>query len=364
MKRFIVFITAFLFACGNGSSGKKSEVIITDDTIPDIIIDTGTDIQGGEKYLVYYDSGTVKFFNGSSIYIGYTGASCYAGERAISVADKVYYMDSNGNITDQISLNIEPDFCVVDLDNNVWTGESLNPEESYNAGLIARYHLKVYKNNVYVKTIQAEIVSMFLCGSDVIAINNVGAYFDISGDKENINSASEFVIYDFNATTKTAKIDGVNISWSLNYFSGAKSWNGPYAWNGYKWDGATLSENGSALTCWRVRSEYPITLSENAVVIAAGSSIFNMETHYFFIECNSGWLFKYIPSSDTLVQVTRLYTGDGTRATGIYYSKILQAVCSYDSLYFKFDDGGLYRMRFDSMQIGFIDFCDGWVREY
>lgn len=72
----------------------------------------------------------------------------------------------------------------------------------------------------------------------------------------------------------------------------------------------------------------------------------------------------WIETSDTLQQITRLYTGDGYRDTGIYYSKILNPVCSYDSLYFKFDDGGLYRMRFDSLQISFVDFCDGYIKAW
>jgi hypothetical protein len=58
-------------------------------------------------------------------------------------------MDSDGNITEQFSLNITPDFCAVDTAENVWTGE------------IEGSTLKVYKNNVYQKTINAVIVSMF-----------------------------------------------------------------------------------------------------------------------------------------------------------------------------------------------------------
>lgn len=377
MYRITLFLMAFLFACG-GSSDKKHHssnydtntptVIVTDDTIPDIIDDTETpdvipeepdQIESSVKYIIFQDGEQVKFFNGSSVYVKHTGASTYAGGRSITVEDKLLYMDSAGNITSQYSLNITPDFCAVDLDGNAWTGEVLEPcDPDY------KYYFKAYKNNVLQKTIQVQIVNMFLCGSDIIAVSNTGVYYDISGTKTGINSASGFVIYDFNATTRTAKIDGISVSWATNYFNGAKEWNGPYSWNGYKWDGVTLTENGSCLKIWTNRSNYPINLPENAVLISAGSSVFAGETHYFFIECNSGWLFKYIPSSDTLVQVTRLYTGDGYRDTGIYYSKILNPVCSYDSLYFKFDDGGLYRMRFDSLQISFVDFCDGYVEAW
>lgn len=90
----------------------------------------------------------------------------------------------------------------------------------------------------------------------------------------------------------------------------------------------------------------------------------------FMLACNSDKSSSvnvtdpHVPSSDTLQQITRLYTGDGYRDTGIYYSKILQPVCSHDSLYFKFDDVGLYRMRFDSLQISFVDFCDGYVKKW
>lgn len=352
MYRIIIMFLLFLVSCDGGGGGSSPSVNVDDPDTPVIIPDDDDPIAGGVKYIVYQDGNTVKFFNNSSVYEGYTGASCFAGTRTITVNNTLYYMDSDGNITEQFSLNITPDFCAVDTAGNVWTGE------------IDGSTLKVYKNNVYEKTINAVIVNMFLCGSDIIAVSNVGAYYDVSGTKTAINSASGFVVYDFNATTRTAKIDGISVSWATNYMNGAKEWNGAYSWNGYKWDGATLTENGTALTVWRNRANYPITLPENAVLISAGNAIFAGETHYFFIECNSGWLFKYIHSSDTMQQITRLYTGDGYRDTGIYYSKILQPVCSYDSLYFKFDDGGLYRLRFDSLEISYIDFCDGYMKAW
>ena len=378
MYRIIIFLFAFLFACSGSGSDKKHHssdtdsdtpaVIVTDDTVPDIIDDTETPdiipedpdpLELSVKYIIFQDGEQVKFFNGSSVVVKQNGKSTYAGDRVITVNDKLYYMDSAGNISSQYSLNITPDFCAIDLDGNAWTGEVIPPNDTD-----MHYYFKVYKNNIYQKTIQAQIVNMFLCGSDIIAISNTGVYYDISGNKTEINSASGFVVYDFDATLRTAKIDGITVSWSTNFFNTAKEWNGGYSWNGYKWDGVTLTEDGSALACWRVRANYPISLPENAVVISAGSSVFAGETHYFFIECNSGWLFKYVPSSDTLQQITRLYTGDGYRDTGIYYSKILQPVCSHDSLYFKFDDGGLYRMRFDSLQISFVDFCDGYAEAW
>lgn len=377
MYRIIIIIMAFLTAC---SSDKKSATVnVTDPYIPPIITDQDNEtdetdeiiedigLEGGTKYLVYQDGEQVKFFNGSAVYVGYTGNSTYAGDRIITVNNTLYYMDANGDITEQFSLNIDPDFCVVDLSGNVWTADIIEPEEAYNQGALYKYYLKVYKNNVeYGNWMerQYECVLFFLCGSDIIAISSTGKYYDISGEKQDINSAMGFVIYDFDSDTKTAKIDGINISWSLNFFNSAKQWNGAYSWNGYKWDGTVLTENATVMQCWQLKTNYPITLPENAVLISAGSLIFSGETHYFFIECNSGWLFKYIPSSDTLVQIVRLYTGDGYRDTGLLYADILQPVCSYDSLYFKFSDGGLYRYRFDSGQISFIDFCDGYVKEW
>lgn len=364
MYRIIFIILIGLMACKNDSAS----VTVTDPYVPPVVEPETPDvIAGGTKYIIYQDGDTVKFFDTSSVYVGYTGQSNYAGTREISVNDKLLYMDSIGNITGQYTLNITPDFCAVDLDGNAWTGEIIDPVTAESLGAVPANYLKVYKNNVEFgdwRTRKYLCVNMFLCGSDIIAVSNTGVYYDISGDKTGINSASGFVVYDFDSTARTAKIDGITVSWSTNYFNTAKEWNEAYSWNGYKWDGVTLTENATALKVWQIRTSYPISLPENAVVISAGQSVFAGETHYFFIECNSGWLFKYIPSSDTLQQITRLYTGDGYRDTGIYYSKILNPVCSYDSLYFKFDDGRLYRLRFDSMQIGFVDFCDGWLARY
>lgn len=362
MYRIIIFLFAFLVACG---SDKSSKVNVTDPDVPPVIEEPDP-LELSVKYLVFQDGNQVKFFNGSSVVVKQNGASTYSGERAVTVVDKLLYMDSAGNISSQISLNITPDFCAVDLDGNVWTGEVIDPVTAEYLGVLPANYLKVYKNNIEYgdwRTRKYLCVSMFLCGSDIIAVSNTGVYYDISGTKTGINSASGFVVYDFDSTARTASINNISVNWLTNFFNTAKSWNGPYSWNGYKWDGSTLTENGTSLQVWRIRANYPISLPENCVVISAGSSVFNSETHYFFIECNSGWLFKYIPASDNLIQVVRLYTGDGMRTTGIYYSKTLNPVCGKDGLYFIFD-GSLYRYRFDSGQIGFIDFCDGFLKEW
>lgn len=330
MYRIIIILALLIYGC----TPEASRVNVTDPYVPPVVIPDEPDdpeiIAGGIKQVVFKDGNQVKFFDGSGVYVWRAGNSVSADNRKLTLEKVLYTMDGIGNIISQESLNIIPDFCVVDLDENVWTAKTIDPETAYNRGQLYTYYLDVYKNNVFFVTLKLNPVSMILSGSDVIVIDINGAYYDATGTKTGINSAMGFTVYDFDAVNRTAKINGVPVSWSTNSFNGAKQWNGAYSWNGYKWDGVTLTENGSYLKIWTNRSNYPINIPENAVVISAGQSVFSGETHYFFIECNSGWLFKYIPSSDTLVQITRLYTGDGYRDTGIYYSKILNPVCSYD----------------------------------
>ncbi len=362
-KIFILLTVLFLYACG---SDDKTTVNVTDPYTPPIITPDDPDdpICGNAKIISFYDSGTVYFFDGSGIYTFKVGESVPADFRSIVTDGVKYQLDQYGNIQSQETLPFQPDFCVVDLDENLWTANIIDPETAYNRGNMYAYYLDVYKNNVLFNTLKIQATDMLLSGSDVIVITNTGVYIDIQNVKTGINYAGEFTVHDFNSTLRTAKIDGVSVSWLTNWFNGAKEWNNGYSWNGYTFLNNTLVENGSCLTMWRLKTDYPITLTENAVVISAGSAIFNTEKVLFFIECNSGWLFRYIPASDTLLKEIRLYTGDGLRDTGILYSKILNPISGSDGLYFKFSDGSIYRYRFDSKQIGFIGYCDRWMKEW
>ena len=137
MYRIIIIFMAFLVACGKND--KSASVNVTDHTVPPVIEEPDP-LELSVKYLVFQDGQHVKFFNGSSVYVKQTGASTYAGDRAITVNDKLYYMDSAGNISSQYSLSITPDFCAVDLDENAWIGEVIPPNDTD-----MRYYFKIYK---------------------------------------------------------------------------------------------------------------------------------------------------------------------------------------------------------------------------
>jgi len=367
MKKLFILITVLFLSCSGGGGDITVNSSSSEKTPPTIEpTDTGgtgtTDpIGGNAKIISFYHSGTVYFFEGSGIYTFKTGESVPAGHRSIVTDGVKYKLDQYGDIQSQETLSFHPDFCVVDLSENIWTAKIIDPETAYNRGGMYAYYLDVYKNNAFFNTLKLQAISMFLSGSDVVVITNTGAYIDIQGIKPSVHYAGEFTIHEMDTTARTAKINGVPVSWSTNFFNTAKEWNQGYSWNGYTFKDGILNESGSCFTAWRLRANYPIVLPENAVLISAGYSIFAHEKVLFFIECNSGWLFRYIPGSDTLIKEYRLYNGDGLRNTGLYYAKILKPVQGSDGLYFKFDDGGLYRYRYDSKQIGYIADCDGWV---
>lgn len=175
----ITILMAFLIACG---SDKSASINVTDPYVPPVIEEPDP-LESSIKYIIFHDDNQVKFFNGSSVVVKQNGVSTYAGDRVVTVADKLLYMDSAGNISSQYSLNITPDFTAIDLDGNVWTGEIIDPVTAESLGVLPANYLKVYKNNVEYgdwRTRKYLCVNMFLCGSDIIAVNSTGSYHDIS----------------------------------------------------------------------------------------------------------------------------------------------------------------------------------------
>lgn len=87
MYRIIIFLFVFLFACGGN---KSADVIVTDTVIPPVIEEPDP-LELSVKYLVFQDGNQVKFFNGSSVIVKQNGVSTYAGDRVVTVADKLLY---------------------------------------------------------------------------------------------------------------------------------------------------------------------------------------------------------------------------------------------------------------------------------
>jgi hypothetical protein len=362
-----ILISSFLIAC----SGQQASVNVTDPTPPIIptLPTSPTNI-----IFAYYDGTSTNFFDGSAITIWQTGKSTPAGYRKICNGTMLYTLDQIGTVTNTKNIVATPDFAETDASNNIWSTFIVQPQDAYDAGAMYKYYTKIYYNGAEYgnwMTRDYEPSASYLVNGELFAKSSVGALYTISGIKTNVQKCvtDNFIMYDFNATTRTATINGVSVWWTSNWMNSADEWMQSstgkwYSHNGYTFDGVTVTESGSAMTCWRSAATYPISIPEAPVIIAAGVRTLGGEKVFYYIECNSGWLLRYIPSTNILSTVIRLYSGDGTRTTGLYFKPFLKPITTDESVYFSFDDNMIYRYRFDNGLISILTSGAVWMREW
>lgn len=291
-----------------------------------------------DSKLYFYDGEFTEASNDNPVLCGYR---CFTD----GSLKKTY--DEFGNIVESVTIVIEPDFILDD-----WIVENISPVEALAMGArykdYTRYYfqgveqdfwfLNQYKVTDLIKTNLGEIVA--------IEGNN---YHALSSELQNINHAKDLLIYDFDAINRTAIIDNVPVSWETNYFNQAKDWLEAddiwYSWNGYEFD-SNLSENANSMWNWNI-GVYPVQVAESPTILGAGTREENSEIVLYWIECNTGWMIRYVPSYDRLETVYRLYMGDGLRMTGINNSDILKPALIDGDLYFNYD-GSIWKLEIDS----------------
>lgn len=367
----IATCSVLIISCGGGSGSVNT----TEPDIP-VVIDPEPEPENitlDPALFVFKDSGSIKFYDGFALYTWKTGTGCYADFRRLTYNDTLYTMDDHGKVVDSELIQPQHNFCVVEPDGDVWLAYNVPPDVAYAAGCLYKTYTKIYYNNTEYgdwMTRDYETTDFYLSGADLISVNTTGSLHHINGSKANLNSAFEngFTVYDFNATTRTAKIDGVDVSWSLNFFNAARVWikadGVSYSTNGYTWNGATLTESTSALAVWRSAPDALTGYHESGVVIFAGVRREASQQVIYLIECNSGYLFRYVPTTNNMTRITRLYNGDGTRTNGNHYKTILKPIVTAEFMFFCFDDGGIYRYNFDTGLIGYL--CNGadWIKKW
>ena len=357
MKHLIILIAFLFYACSGGGSDPKVN------TTGEIIIpETPDPIETTTKIMMLSHNGAVKFFDGTTVSAFKSGTKTICTDDGVCIDNTVYDLDDCGNVTGKQTLSFTPDFINAD-----WAVRNVTPAEAYNAGLMSAYYSEVYSDYVSIgsysgnkyQTDKTAVVDGYL-----YLHGTTGGWRDIAGYVTQINHVQNagFVVYDFDPTARTAKIDGVSVSWATNHFNAAQEWimsdDVWYSWNGYTWDGATLNESGSPMTIWRSNTSTMTGYTEQAVIAFAGLGA-NYEI--YFIECNSGWLFRYRPDDGTISKIVQIYDGDGQRSNGQIYKSILNPKVIWPHLYFTFgDDGKLYQTDITTGSTYFITDCDDW----
>lgn len=332
------------FACGED---EKTRVITT---APPIDPPPAEEPITDTVKAVLWSETSIKFYDGTSIWEWYDGYSTKSENRAYTKStvdgNILYYLDEYGQTVASRNLVVDPEYIVVH-GTDIWIAENI---EHYSPML--KTYTKIYLNgSEYGNWIdrQYECAGLHELNGEIFIEVNQSQFYSVNDSKINIKKfTNEWVCHDYNSTTRRAYINNIYIAWETNFFNAANEWmrSGSiwYSQNGYTWNGSTLIENGSAMT--QFRFHYSITgYYEIATLIKAGTRFENGETVLYYIECNSGWVIRYVPSIDQLQLKVRLYTGDGFRDTGLMYKDILFPVVIDDYLYFRFE-GSIYRYDF------------------
>lgn len=310
-----------------------------------------------------YDGTTLRYFDGENLTTAYTGDVEFAGPRTVSIDEVLYRFDDMGSVEASEWLPANPEALTlrptgasasarsVAYSDEVYTLERIDPDTAYSLGALHEEYTRIFADSVesgawYLNEWRVDEV-FTIANGDVIAR-------DTATFLHNLTSADEYWkayeggigIRDFNPTSRNAYICDATgdyyVRWSTNYFNASKwqecdsTW---YSQNGYTWNPTDgLTEQANELWGFNV-SPYPVTLpyGESPVAVPAGIRYENSEWVTYWIECNSGNLFRHIPSLDRLDQTLRLYTGDGTRATGVSIASYIDPVIVADVLYFHYD---------------------------
>lgn len=283
------------------------------------------------------------------------GDACYTDQSLI-----VEYT-SSGDVSQTYNNIVDPDLIV--RDSTTYSIEKISPSEAFDLGALARDYTRIYKDSLelgdwFGNQYEAKDVIETLSG-DIFIIDQNNAYRNLDNTRQDVFLADNLLIYNMDHLAKRAMItDGTSdteVAWFWNFFLSAEEWlkSGEvwYSANGYEWDGSTLTENETgSLWVWNLESEgFPVYMphGEKPIMMNAGTRIENNEEVIYWIECNTGWLIKYIPSIDSVRGEWRLYDGSGSKLDGIVKEKTLKPAMIDGELYFT-NDGSVWALNLDT----------------
>ena len=314
---------------------------------------------------LFFDSGTLD--QQSNIDPEKCGDACYTDANTI-----VKYTES-GQIATTTNNITDPDLIVTMNDGTIYQATIITPAEAFDAGMLPRYHTQLWKNSIELggwTTNEYEAKKLIKTSSEhAFAINQHGSFENIDHIKTDVSFAGQdnLMIYQMDSDAKTARIadatHDVAVSWFWNFFLNAKHWlysPHTYTWysaNGYNWNWLGVTEHDgeraslSSRWVWNlpITTDYPVYMpwAERPQFLNAGTRVENSETVLYWIECSTGWVIKYIPSTDAISSPWRLYEGDGYKDSGQAKQKELKPALNGDSLYFT-NDGSVWELNLDT----------------
>jgi hypothetical protein len=315
-------------------------------------------------------------YDGSQLTHLYTGKIANADPRVFSIDDVLHYFDASGSVTDSYWLTVAPDLTevtpsgasearsTINVD-DVYILEVIPPQEAYDLGAMYEHYTRIFENNVEVngpwylnEWNPVKVVEG--ASGDIFALDDMADYHPLNNtiDAWRVIDGG-LIFHDYDQVNNTVYIKDETGSYFTpflrNYFISAK-WqkaNGRwYSHNGYEWDNVDgLDETGNACWTWTEEpypEEFQYVYAQYPIFIPGGVRHENGEDVLYWIECNRGDVWRYIPSTDGLSFYASIYSGDGTRTSGIVDSNNLDPHLIADVLYFTRGET-IYQMPMDTL---------------
>lgn len=273
-----------------------------------------------------------------------SGKSANTHDGFISVGDILHGIDGAGISIITSRLPVTPDAIAISGD--VWSFENIDPATAQSLGGLPRWYTKIYQGateyGVWYLNQWQTVDAMVTNSGDVVIADIVGRLRSVTDPSLDVRTAihNGIMIHSTDAVNLSAFIrdNGVNtkIYGSTNYFLSANKWIEAdriwYSWNGFTWDGVNFTESATALR------DFIVVSSESPVVVPVGSRQEHSESVTYWIECNTGWLYRHTPSIDALEQVILLYQGAGLRVDGITVAAEIKPVLTDENMFFTWNN--------------------------
>ena len=376
-KLLFVTLIMFMFSCEQPVDNGGSATIIEKDNTEDLPTPTpipttppSDDQQENEPIITptlpeqndssilfgLYDGTELKFYDGENFISSYEGKITYAGNRAMSIDDVLYFMDSEAEATSSYQLPESPDALILPNNTNsrslayqdeIWTLINMTGSESAALGAIGVPHLKIMKNDTEIghwwnNDYEVDFAVM-TSNNEVLVKSTAGHLYNISGDTVPTQLYGSLYISDIDYTNRRALFhtpegsEWVNYS-TNNFIMGLWQRVGDsyYTNRGAKYTyGQGVTEEATSLFDFvGLKYQYNELYNLNP----AGQREENSEMVSYWICSTSGDLYKHIPSVDRYERIKNIYQGAKNYATGNMEYKTVKPEWIDDKLYFHFDN--------------------------
>jgi hypothetical protein len=342
MKNIIALITILLLtACGGSDGGSDSPTTPTTEPPATEEPTEPTEPETKPFIIAVYDGYNLSISDGETLTPYTEGHAANARDGFIAIGDVLHGIDTEtGETVVTYRLPIEPD--AVGISTDTWSFKNIDPETAYNLGGLYKNYTQIFRNST--EHGHWSLNKWELSDVVVTETNHVIAT-DVLGKRRSITEPDLAVAFSahngmmihsndiVNHRSYIRTIDGdIRVNFARNYFFGADEWlkSGDewFSWNGYVFDGVNLFEQETAL------SDFISTSPDAPVVVSAGTREEHGETVLYWIDCNTGMLYRYTPLVDRLENVIELYIADGSRTGGIIFEREISPVMAGDYLFY------------------------------